>query len=117
MSKVLQVEGSLHFDEEESSDSEDENENSPNDAPLVFDNSDGSDDEELEIFHSVNESEPKHTTNVSCLQYNWEYQQDIIQFSLHILFSCPQVSDTISSTDTNTKSPPDNDVTEVYLNM
>lgn len=67
MSKVLQVEGSLHFDEE-SSDSEDETENVPsNDAPLVFDSDES--DEELEIFHSVNDgSVPNQTTTKVSIQ-------------------------------------------------
>lgn len=72
MSKVLQVEGSLQFDEEESSDSEDETENNlSNIAPLVFD-SDGSDEEELEIFHNEKEKrkEQSHTLKVGISIHN-----------------------------------------------
>jgi hypothetical protein len=51
MSKVLQVEGSLLFEEDDSSDSDEENEsNNGNGAPLVY-ASDESDEEELEVFH------------------------------------------------------------------
>lgn len=52
MSKVIEVQGSLQFDEDESSDSEDEagDDNLSTDAPLVFVSD--SDEEELEIFHA-----------------------------------------------------------------
>ena len=52
MNKVLEVHGSLNYDDvDDSSDSDDENENNGiSDAPMVFKND--SDDEELEVFES-----------------------------------------------------------------
>lgn len=55
MSKVLQVEGSLQFEEEDTSDSEGETENTTtNDPPMVFDEE--SDEEELETFNTAQEN-------------------------------------------------------------
>jgi hypothetical protein len=70
MSKVLHVEGSLHYDDDDESSEEEPENNSSNDAPLVFD-SDGSDEEELEIFHDIKEEgvQPTRTTKVSVVRY------------------------------------------------